>query len=272
LGDKGEYFEFQDSKSHAQLESVYKKIKQPHASGRNNVHNATFHMQMSQEAALYGYFQGLCLCTGKCSCSKKSSFTSWTPKHAYETRAEINLDSMTFSMSAGRNQKDWITNLRRCDARCPVRKTWCHQDGDVKTVRVKPNSIDYALVYNAAFERKRRDDKTPLLNTEKYEIASIHRIQHRRKMASHAIYEQQLGMTRGESNVQCSNMYMWHGTRRNHPRKVVETGGLQSLYGTQQALYGQGVYTAYQSSYSLHTNFVYRTTDEEGLCGDANGK
>jgi len=77
---------------------------------------------------------------------------------------------------------------------------------------------------------------------------------------------------RGKDAVHQTTEYAWHGSGRTRPDVIATGKGFMMQYNNPKAFYQQGTYSAYQSSYSHHKNYVYRSSDIEGLRYDAAGK
>jgi len=166
----------------------------------------------------------------------------------------------------------WATAARRWDRDVAMGDSWDHQTGNVHIVNVEPEWSDHAVVLSAFFDRKRLDDKTSIISRRTHSVVQVRRVQNRSQRRQWESQKWILEEQRGKDAVRQTTEYAWHGSGKTRPDAIATGKGFMMQYNNPKAFYQQGTYSAYQSSYSHHKNYVYRSSDIDGLYHDAAGK
>jgi len=166
----------------------------------------------------------------------------------------------------------WVTVVRRWDRDVAMGDSWDHQTDNVHIVDVEPEWLDHVLVLSAFFDRKRSDDKTPIISRRTHSVVQVRRVQNRSQRRQWEAQKSTFEEQRGKEVVHQTTEYAWHGSGKMRPDVIATGKGFMMQYNNPEAFYHQGTYSAYQASYSHHANYVYRSSDIEGAQYDAAGK
>jgi hypothetical protein len=161
--------------------------------------------------------------------------------------------------------------VRRWDKDKAIGDNWDHQSAPVSIVDVQPGSVDYNMVLNAFYGRKRGDNRALRITPQSHSVARVRRIQNRKQCGLFQAYRKSMEDQRGKAAVDQTEMYAWHGSGKTNPCKIANGDGFMMQYGGQ-GFYQQGFYFAHQASYSHHERYVYRSSDIDGQHPCAYGK